>query len=125
PIQPENSRGRNAHLMGPSGSTSSPLKFWKAAIMRTDVRQRLLAIAGGGLAAESGVTGVAHREVASVIHPVNSSATPAGRKIQQVNQYVTPVTPCHTLKSEGYKKADLNVGIGGLPASVTLSVTAA
>jgi hypothetical protein len=89
--------------------------------MRSDARQRLLTIAGGGLTVKSGVTGVAPLDRPRELQPV----TPAAWKNPQLDQCVTPVTPCHTSELEGYKGAAGNNGIRGFRPGVTLSVTAA
>jgi hypothetical protein len=88
--------------------------------MRSDARQRLLAIAGGGLTVKSGVTSVAPFDTPRALQP----ATPADWKNHQLNQCVTPVTPCHTIELEGYKKTAENNGIGGVRQGVALGVTA-
>jgi hypothetical protein len=77
--------------------------------MRSDARQRLIAIAGGGLTVKSGVTGVAPLDMTLELQPV----TPAAWKNIQLDQCVTPVTPRHTSKLEGYKGAAGNKGMGG------------
>ena len=89
--------------------------------MRSDARQRLLAIAGGGLTVKSGVTGVAPLDMPLELQPV----TPAAWKNTQLDQCVTPVTPCHTSKLEGYKGAAGNKGMGGFRPGVALGVMAA
>jgi hypothetical protein len=89
--------------------------------MRSDARQRLIAIAGGGLTVKSGVTGVAPLDMPLELQPV----TPAAWKNTQLDQCVTPVTPRHTSKLEGYKGAAGNKGMGGFRPGVGLGVMAA
>lgn len=89
--------------------------------MRSDARQRLLAIAGGGLIVKSSVTGVASLDVPRAFQLVRP---PAWKNLQS-DQSVTPVTPCHTSESEGFRAAAANSVIGGPQPGVTLGVTAA
>jgi hypothetical protein len=89
--------------------------------MRSDAMQRLLTISGGGLTVKSGVTGVAPVAGPLELQPV----TPAAWKNPQLDQAVTPVTPCHTVELGGCKGVVGTNGIRGFRPSVTLSVTAA
>jgi hypothetical protein len=89
--------------------------------MRSDARQRLLAIAGCGLTAKSGVTGVAPLDMPLELQPI----TPASWKNTQFDQDVTPVTPRHTSKLEGHKRAAGTTATEGFRRGVALGVIAA
>ena len=89
--------------------------------MRNDARQRLLAIAGGGLIVKPGVTSVAPLDAPRALQ----LGRHADWKNRQSDQSVTPVTPCHTSELEGFRSAAADNDMRGLRPSVTLGVTAA
>lgn len=66
--------------------------------MRADLRLRLREIAKSVSTAKMGVTGVAGVTGLSSRTPLHPRGTPFGWEKAQLNQRVTPVTPCNTPK---------------------------
>jgi hypothetical protein len=93
--------------------------------MRSDARKRLIAIAGGGLSGESGVTGVAVMDAAHMLRSITHSVTPPEYKNFQLNQCVTPATPGHTQNLGWRKRAAEETNTEASTRGVTIGVIAA